>query len=120
VLKMHLNPQGPNVLANEALGSILLSGLGFLAPRWRPVTIDLRTVQFFPGLAMETDENETTFPACGTHFGSEYLGGSEYDLYEFMLGVAHTSLEAQCSCFPSIYSMFGRAISMSDNVSIRG
>ena len=32
VLKMHPNPQGPNVLANEAIGSILLRGLGFLRP----------------------------------------------------------------------------------------
>lgn len=84
VLKMHPNPQGPNVLSNEALGAILLRGLGFLAPRWRPVTIDLKTVRFFPDLAMTTAENATTFPACGIHFGSEYLGGSQYDLYNFM------------------------------------
>src|SRR5271170_8216375 len=84
VLKMNGNPQGPNVLANEALGSILLRGLGFRAPPWRPVTIDLKSVRFFPELAMQTSTHETSFPACGIHFGSEYLGGPQYDLYNFM------------------------------------
>jgi hypothetical protein len=81
---MHPNPQGPNVLANEALGTILLAGLGFLAPRWRPVRIDLKTARFFPDLAMKADKSKTVFPACGIHFGSEYLGGPNYDLYDFM------------------------------------
>jgi hypothetical protein len=44
VLKMHPNPQGPNVLANEALGSILMHDLGFLVPRCRPVTINLKAL----------------------------------------------------------------------------
>jgi hypothetical protein len=84
VLKMHPNPQGPNVLANEALGSILLRGLGFLAPRWRPVTINLKTVRFFPELAMCTADGGITSPACGLHFGSEYLGGPQYHLFDFV------------------------------------
>ena len=54
VLKMNPNPQGPNVLANEALGSILIRGLGLRAPPWKAVTIDLKTVRFFPELAMQT------------------------------------------------------------------
>jgi hypothetical protein len=84
VLKMHPNPQGPNVLANEALGSILLRGLGFFAPRWRRVTINLKTIRLFPDLAMCTADGGTTFPACGIHFGSEYLGGPRYSLFDFM------------------------------------
>ena len=84
VLKMHPNPQGPNVLANEALGAMIMGGLGLLAPRWKPVTVDLKTVRFFPDLAMHTAENKLIFPACGLHFGSEYLGGPEYDLCDYM------------------------------------
>jgi hypothetical protein len=84
VLKMHPNPQGPNVLANEALGSILLRGLGFFAPRWRQVTINLKTFRLFPDLAMCMSDGATTFPACGVHFGSEYLGGPRYRLFDFM------------------------------------
>jgi hypothetical protein len=84
VLKMNPNPQGPNVLANEALGSILIRGLGLLAPPWKPVTIDLKAVRFFPELAMYKSSEERIFPACGLHFGSEYLGGPQYDLYNLM------------------------------------
>jgi hypothetical protein len=83
VLKMHPNPQGPNVLANEALGAMIMDGLGLRTPRWKPVTIDLKTVRFFPDLAMHTAEKEIIFPACGLHFGSEYLGGPQYDLFDF-------------------------------------
>jgi hypothetical protein len=84
VVKMHPNPQDPNVLANEVLGSILLRGLGFFAPRWRQVTINLKTIRFFPDLAMCTAGGGTAFPACGVHFGSEYLGGQRYRLFDFM------------------------------------
>ena len=39
----YLNPQGPNVLANEAIGAMLIRGLGGLPmPPWKPVAIDLR------------------------------------------------------------------------------
>jgi hypothetical protein len=83
VLKMHPNPQGPNVLANEALGSILLSGLGFRVPRWRPITINLKTLPWFPELTMEAADG-ARLPACGVHFGSEYLGGPQHDLFDFI------------------------------------
>ena len=80
VLKMHPNPQGPNVLANEALGAILLTGLGFPVPRWRPITIDLQTLRVFPELTMEANGTRLP-PACGVHFGSEYVGGPQYQLF---------------------------------------
>jgi hypothetical protein len=83
VLKMHPNPQGNNVLANEALGAILLSALGFLVPPWRPITINLKTLPSFPELIMETADG-TKLPACGVHFGSEYLGGPQYDLFDLI------------------------------------
>ena len=82
VLKMHPSPQGPNVLANEALGSILLRGLGFFAPRWRQVTINLKTLRLFPDLAMSAADGGTTFPEFGVHFGSQYLGGPQYRLVD--------------------------------------
>jgi hypothetical protein len=83
VLKMHPNPQGPNVLANEALGSMLLSGLGFPVPRWCPISINLKMVPSFPELTMETPDG-FRLPACGVHFGSEYLGGPQYDLFDLI------------------------------------
>jgi hypothetical protein len=83
VLKMHPSPQGPNVLANEALGSILMRGLGFRVPRWRAVTINLKVLRIFPELEMETPCGPT-FPACGIHFASEFLGGPGEVLYNFI------------------------------------
>jgi hypothetical protein len=83
VLKMHPNPQGPNVLANEALGSMLLSGLGFPVPPWCPITINLKTLPSFPELTMETADG-FSLPACGVHFGSEYLGSPQYDLFDLI------------------------------------
>jgi hypothetical protein len=83
VLKMFPNPQGPDVLANEALGAILLRGLGFLVPRWRPVTIEPNTLTAFPELTLATTEGMVP-PACGVQFGSEYLGGSGVDLYDLL------------------------------------
>ena len=83
VLKMHPNPQGPNVLANEALGSMLLGGLGFSVPPWCPITINLNTLPLFPELTMETVDGSSP-PACGVHFGSEYLGGPQYDLFDLI------------------------------------
>jgi hypothetical protein len=83
VLKMHPNPQGNNVLANEALGAILLSALGFSVPPWRPITINLKSLPSFPELIMETADG-TKLPACGVHFGSEYLGGPQYDLFDLI------------------------------------
>jgi hypothetical protein len=83
VLKMHPNPQGPNVLANEALGSMLLGGLGYQVPSWRPITIDLNALPLFPELTMEMPHG-TQLPACDVHFGSEYVGGPQYDLFDFI------------------------------------
>jgi hypothetical protein len=82
VLKMHPNPQGNNVLANEALGAVPLSALGFIVPAWRPITINLKALPSFPELTMEADGRR--LPACGLHFGSEYLGGPQYDLFDLI------------------------------------
>ena len=83
VLKMHPNPQGPNVLANEAIGHLLLSGLGLCVPEWRPIIIDLKTLRIFPELAMESNVGLTR-PSCGVHFGSEFLGGPNRVLFDFI------------------------------------
>jgi hypothetical protein len=76
VLKMHPNPQGPNVLANEALGSYLMRGLGFAVPDWHPITINLKTLSLFDELAMEWT-NGRVYPAIGVHFGSRYVGARD-------------------------------------------
>lgn len=99
VLKMYPNPQGPNVLANEALGSILMRGLGFLVPRCRPVTINLKVLSLFPQLAMETPEG-TTYPACGLHFGSEFLGSPEQTIYDLLPRGYNARIKNAAQLFP--------------------
>lgn len=83
VLKMHPNPQGPNVLANEALGAILMRGLGLKVPGCNKVTINLKTLPLFRELTMETMEG-TTVPAFGVHFASRYVGGAGIDVFDFI------------------------------------
>jgi hypothetical protein len=83
VLKMHPNPQGPNVLANEALGAMLLRGLGLLVPDWRPITINLETLPLFAELVMASAQGNT-FPACGVHFGSEFIGTHQSSVFDLI------------------------------------
>jgi len=84
VLKMHPNPQGPNVLANEALGALLLHGLGLPAPKWKRISIDLHAVELFADFAMTAADNNTSFPMCGLHFASEHLGSPDCNLIDLM------------------------------------
>jgi hypothetical protein len=80
ILKMQPNPQGPNVLANEAIGATLLRGLGLPAPRWTPIALGLRSVRLFPELQMLHYGGASASPSCGLHFGSEYIVGAECGL----------------------------------------
>jgi hypothetical protein len=60
-----------------------MHGLGFLVPRCRTVTINLKVLSLFLQLAMEKPEG-TTYPACGLHFGSEFLSGPEQTAYDLL------------------------------------
>ncbi len=87
ILKTHPSPQGPNVLANDALGTTIMHGLGFSVPKWRPIRINLKALRHFPELLMEA-EGERVLPSCGDHFGSEFLGGPGYTTFDFIPGSA--------------------------------
>ena len=119
VMKMHPNPQGPNVLANKALGAILLSGLGLTVPLWRPLTINLQTLPLFPELAMEA-RDKITFPACGVHFGSEFLGGSEVNLFDFIPKATSARSRTPNSSLRSVSLICGRIIKINGSASIDG
>jgi hypothetical protein len=81
-LKTFPNPQGPNLLANEVLGSVLLFGLGFPVPRWRPIWINLHSLRMFPELAAKTEVSTT--PSAGLHFASEYLGSPDRPVMDLL------------------------------------
>ena len=54
VVKLHGNPQGPNVLANEALGSWLAAQLGLETPAWRQISISDEFLAQNPEMWFET------------------------------------------------------------------
>jgi hypothetical protein len=76
VVKFSRNRQGPNVLANEVLGSELLKTFNLPTPPWKAVALSTRFLK----------ENSDAFPETPSgicpieselQFGSEFLGGDE-------------------------------------------
>jgi hypothetical protein len=70
---MQDNPQGPNVLANEWLGSALIKGAGLPLANPRCVYVPDRFIDDNPGIWFETSEGRRR-PQSGIHFGSEFVG----------------------------------------------
>ena len=73
MLKTHPNPQGPNVLANEWMGSALARGLGVPAPEFAQIQLDVSTIGRLESLTVETVSGRVT-PTAGIHFGSKMVG----------------------------------------------
>jgi hypothetical protein len=48
VLKLKNDPQGPNALFNEALGSVLAKSMGLAIPAWSPIRVDEQFVRENP------------------------------------------------------------------------
>ena len=69
VLKIHPNPQGPCVLANEALGASLMEDLGFVTPKWRQLRINSKSLSIFPELVMARIDG-ITLRLRSSRFGS--------------------------------------------------
>jgi len=72
VVKSAEGPQGPNVVLNEALGSMLSEHLGLPTPLWRPIRVDRKFQAENPGFRFET-ERGTRAPASGLYFGSRFI-----------------------------------------------
>ena len=83
VVKLNGNRQGPNVLANEALGSHLMRRVGFLVPPTRVVTLS-KTVLHRPGLAPWSATTDSVSIESGHHFASEFLGKAKSHLYDWL------------------------------------
>lgn len=73
VVKMMGNPQGPNVLANEAFGNELARYLGLPVPSWRPISL---SDNFLDQNRLCWFESATgpIRPPAGLHFASLALG----------------------------------------------
>jgi hypothetical protein len=73
VVKMMGNPQGPNVLANEALGSELAGYLGLPVPSWRPIALSDDFIDSHSHCWFESASGPVR-PQAGVHFASRIIG----------------------------------------------
>lgn len=71
-VKMSHNPQGSRVLINEALGSLLLNGLGFPTPTPRLIWVGQHLIDTSPLLSFEVSISSYR-PEKGLHFGSQLV-----------------------------------------------
>lgn len=75
ILKCLPNPQGPNVLANEWIGSVIINGLGIESAVPRQLFLERAELDAFPLLAIDLGDRHV-MPTLGLQFGSR-LAGSE-------------------------------------------
>jgi hypothetical protein len=86
VVKMMGNPQGPNVLANEALGTELARYLGLSVPAWRPIEISDEFLDQNKPCWFETASGLVR-PNAGLHFASRVIGqDTSAPVYEVLPG----------------------------------
>lgn len=85
VAKFMNNPQGPNLLLNEAMGSELYRSAGLPVPEWRTVHLSEGFLAGNPGCWMEGVHGPRK-PRAGCCFGSRYLGLSPSPVFEILAG----------------------------------
>jgi hypothetical protein len=73
VVKMVGNPQGPNILANEFIGSVITSAVGLPTAKASLVYLSDEFIDRNPGIWFETPEGRCR-PEAGIHFGSLFIG----------------------------------------------
>jgi hypothetical protein len=83
VVKFANNLQGPNVLVNEGVGTELYRAFGLSAPKWRPLFVGDSFIDSnpscWPGI-----ESRPVRPSPGACFASEFLGGNDHRVLEFL------------------------------------
>jgi hypothetical protein len=82
ILKTYPSCQGPNTLANEALGSCLLRGLGFSTPKATSVALNSE-IRISPSLVAEV-HRRTRSPRRGPHFASRFFGSPEWQTFDWL------------------------------------
>ena len=85
VVKFVNNPQGQNLLFNEAMGSELFRACGLAVPKWKPLLVSDAFLDQNPGCWMESPTGHLR-PAPGLCYGSRFLGGPETQLLEILPG----------------------------------
>jgi hypothetical protein len=85
VVKFADNPQGPNLLFNESMGSELFRACGLAVPEWKPLLVTDAFLDRNPACWMQTPQGPRR-PHAGWCFGSRYLGGDGVRLLEILPG----------------------------------
>jgi hypothetical protein len=85
VVKFANNPQGPNVLFNESVGSELFRAFGLPGPKWTPLRISDSFLGKNSEFWMQTTEGRRR-PTSGLCFGSRFLGGGGKRILEILPG----------------------------------
>lgn len=85
VLKFSNNPQGRNVLFNEAMGTELYRAAGLPVPVWKPLIVTEEFLDQSRQCWMETAEGSLK-PRPGMCFGSPYLNRDGVRLWEILPG----------------------------------
>ena len=84
VVKFLNNPQGPQVLTNEVLGTETYRMAGLPVPSWQIIRLTDRFIDANPGCWMEAGRKYIRLQA-GPSFGSQYLGASIYEkVWDFL------------------------------------
>ena len=73
ILKCFPNPQGPNILANEWIGSIILNGLGIQCGTPSRLLLEKSIIATFPLLTLDYGDRWEG-PRSGIHFASQLAG----------------------------------------------
>lgn len=92
VVKFSNNPQGQNVLFNEAMGTELYRSVDLPVPVWRQLNITEEFLNQTPRCWIESAEGFVK-PDAGVCFGSRYLGRQGVRLWEILPGSAFQRVE---------------------------
>ncbi|HZY61875.1 MAG TPA: HipA family kinase [Edaphobacter sp.] len=86
VVKCNNNPQGPNLLANEMLGSEMLRCVGLPSPPWTAILITDEFLHHNQNLHFECSSGLKPIRS-GIHFGTRFLSQIEgVEVYDFLPG----------------------------------
>lgn len=96
VIKFIDNPQGPNLLFNECMGSELYHSFGLTVPSWKPILVTDSFLDQNPA-CWKQDMDGLGRPKAGLCFGSRFLGGDGIRLLEIIPGSSFSRVRNQDS-----------------------
>lgn len=85
IVKFSNNQQGPNLLANEMLGSEFLRLVGLPTPEWKAISITDEFLKSNPDVHFECATGRGRPIKSGIHFGSHFVGSKVAgQIYDFL------------------------------------